>query len=368
MTGMNASVALASVKLIHPIYPTGMPSIPATGNYVSRPSDRHRVADGSAPITNISREWEERRERAKAVSMESVIARLGIKLKRVGAEWVGPCPHCGGDDRFAIHTKKQVFNCRGGGKGDVISLVMHVCGIDFRDAIEFLTDECIPAHRPHQAPAALRAAPSDDVDDTLARADALWRVAVPIAGTPGADWLASRGITLDDVPDHGGLRFHPACPYGPGRTAQAIVTRFTDIITGAPRGIHRRAITADIGPKTMALGPTAGAVVRLWPDEEVTQGLVIGEGIETVLAAATRVEHMGALLRPAWACTTAGILEEFPVLSGIETLTILADNDASGRGQEAAIRCTKRWMNAGRDAEILIPQILSCDFNDLVRQ
>jgi hypothetical protein len=28
----------------------------------------------------------------------------------------------------------------------------------------------------------------------------------------------------------------------------------------------------------MSLGPTAGCVIRLWPDEAVTLGLVIGEG------------------------------------------------------------------------------------------
>jgi hypothetical protein len=118
----------------------------------------------------------------------------------------------------------------------------------------------------------------------------------------------------------------------------------------------------------MALGPTAGAVVRLWPDEEVTQGLVIGEGIETVLAAATRVQLPGTLLQPAWACTTAGFLEEFPVLPGIEALTILADNDASGRGQEAAIRCATRWIRAGLQSEILMSQALGFDFNDVVQR
>ena len=28
-------------------------------------------------------------------------------------EFAGPCPHCGGTDRFSINTKDQVFNCRG---------------------------------------------------------------------------------------------------------------------------------------------------------------------------------------------------------------------------------------------------------------
>jgi Zinc-binding domain of primase-helicase len=51
-------------------------------------------------------------ERARAVRIEDEIKRRGIKLKRQSAELVGPCPMCGGRDRFAVNTRKQVWNCR----------------------------------------------------------------------------------------------------------------------------------------------------------------------------------------------------------------------------------------------------------------
>ena len=64
--------------------------------------------------------------------IESEIARRGIKLRRKGNELIGPCPRCGGDDRFAVNIVKQVFNCRGcGAKGDVIDMVQHLDGADF---------------------------------------------------------------------------------------------------------------------------------------------------------------------------------------------------------------------------------------------
>jgi phage/plasmid primase-like uncharacterized protein len=64
---------------------------------------------------------------AKAVQIEAEIARRGIRLKGKGAERYGPCPVCGGRDRFSINTRKQVFNCRGCGKGgDVLDLVQHI--------------------------------------------------------------------------------------------------------------------------------------------------------------------------------------------------------------------------------------------------
>jgi hypothetical protein len=62
---------------------------------------------------------------AKRVDILAIAQKHGARLKKNGtAEWTGPCPLCGGDDRFSINVKKRVFNCRGCGlKGDVIDLV-----------------------------------------------------------------------------------------------------------------------------------------------------------------------------------------------------------------------------------------------------
>jgi len=50
--------------------------------------------------------------KARAIPLMDEVERRGIKLKRVGVEYVGPCPLCGGDDRFAINADKAVWNCR----------------------------------------------------------------------------------------------------------------------------------------------------------------------------------------------------------------------------------------------------------------
>ena len=176
-----------------------------------------------------------------------------------------------------------------------------------------------------------------------------------------------RGININDVPEHGGLRYHARCPWQ-GGTTPAIVGRFTTALGNEPRGIWRRPLS---GEKPMTLGPMAGCVIRLWPDEAVEQGLVLGEGVETTLAAATVITHRGTLLQPAWAACSAGSLERFPVLSGIEALTILVDHDHAdprGRhaGQEAAAACAARWSAAGREVIRLTPKIVGADFNDVV--
>jgi hypothetical protein len=75
------------------------------------------------------------KEHARSVRIEHELDRRGIRLKRVGAELVGPCPKCGGDDRFAVHLTKQVFNCRHCNVGgDVIALVQLLDDCDFMAA------------------------------------------------------------------------------------------------------------------------------------------------------------------------------------------------------------------------------------------
>jgi hypothetical protein len=62
---------------------------------------------------------------ARSVPVWDELQRRGIDLKPCGAERVGPCPDCGGNDRFAVNIKKNLFNCRGCGAkgGDSIDLV-----------------------------------------------------------------------------------------------------------------------------------------------------------------------------------------------------------------------------------------------------
>jgi hypothetical protein len=84
-------------------------------------------------------------QRARDVPIESEILRRGIHLKKQGAERVGPCPRCGGTDRFAVNTVKGVFNCRQcGAAGDVIELVTWLDSCKFEEACETLTHEPKP--------------------------------------------------------------------------------------------------------------------------------------------------------------------------------------------------------------------------------
>jgi hypothetical protein len=295
---------------------------------------------------------------AKAMPIESEIARRGIALKRQGRELVGPCPVCGGTDRFAINIAKQIWNCRGCSKGgDVIGLVQHIDGVTFSGAIEILTGNELSRRRDnlggHNMSHKNLPAPGGSNDrsdaDTILYVDRIWRSTVDL--TPEAiSYFAGRKIDIAAVPDHGGLRFHARCPWESG-TKPCVIGRYTTAIGNEPRGIWRRPID---GSKPKAMGPTSGCVIRLWPDDAVELGLVIGEGVETVLAASS-IQYKGTLLQPAWATGSAGNMAKFPVLSGIDAITILVHNDANGAGERAAAECAKRWQEVGREVVRLLP-------------
>src|SRR5262249_7169832 len=110
---------------------------------------------------------------------------------------------------------------------------------------------------------------------------ALWREAWPIAGSLAETYLRSRAILELPPAANEVLRFHPRCTFG-GERHPCMLALMRDAITDAPRAIQRTALT-QAGRKIdrMTLGPKAGAAVKLWPDTDVTRGLIIAEGTET---------------------------------------------------------------------------------------
>lgn len=234
--------------------------------------------------------------------------------------------------------------------GDPLDLVCHLRKCSTAEALKWATDwlgdalvEALPA-RPSRPAEPAKA-------DTFPTARRLWQEAVAPHGGPAAAYLASRGLAL---PDGDVMRFHPACPRGRDERLPAMIALMTHPETGEPVGIHRTYLRPDgagkveHGTAKMMLG-NAG-VIRLVEDTEVTMGLGIAEGIETGLGI---MQIAG--WRPVWACASAGGIAKFPVLPGIECLTLFADRDDAGAGMKAAIETALRWQSCRRDAIISQP-------------
>ena len=189
-----------------------------------------------------------------------------------------------------------------------------------------------------------------------------WAAALPARGSPIEHWLAFAAsnwcaLDLDRLP----LRWTPRCPLG-SSTAPAMVALMTDL-TGIPCGIYRTFLQPDGNGKApiehprMMLGKAG--IIRLTPDEDVALGLGICEGVETALST------MALGWRPIWACGSLQMVMRFPVLAGIESLTIFADEKPH---EIAGARvCAYRWVTAGREAAVWIPRVRG-DWNDALRE
>jgi hypothetical protein len=183
----------------------------------------------------------------------------------------------------------------------------------------------------------------------------------PIANTLAERYLTeTRGIDVGALPADisNALRFHSSC-WLDGKYYPCLIALFRDVETNEPAGIHRTWLTPDAQKiERRMLGrwdrPRA---IKLWP---AGNNLYIGEGIETVLAAATRLR-----MQPAWAMGPCVNIESLPIISGVDEFTILVDRDEAG--EAAAATCQHNWQAAGRRVRRLRTKNASLpDFNDLI--
>jgi putative DNA primase/helicase len=275
---------------------------------------------------------------AKAIPIEHELARRGHRLKRAGRELTGPCPVCGGTDRFSANTRKQLWNCRHCAKGgDIIDLVRHIDGVSVIDAVKTLTgDTSRPLSRTTPSPTSK--ANEDQVYEQRQREKAryLWSQRQPIAGSIAERYLREvRGYSGPLPPS---LAFLPVRNGKPSAmiAAFAYPNECEPGVLGEPVGVEAVHLTllkadgsgkADISPNKIMLASPAGNPIALAAMNDL-MGLAITEGIEDALSVhqATGVgawvggsaSHMGKL--------APAIIRVEP-----ECVNIFADGDEAGR-------------------------------------
>jgi putative DNA primase/helicase len=211
----------------------------------------------------------------------------------------------------------------------------------------------------------------DDAERT-AGALKIWSQAQDPRATPVKAYLTcprphGRGVELPREAIGEAIRFHPHCPFR-GTTAPVMICLVRDVVSDEPRAIHRTALSPEGrnvkigGADRLSLGPIRGGAIKLTPDQDVSLCLGIGEGIESTLSLRNRPEFGRS---PVWSLISAGGIEKLPVLAGIESLWIAVDNDASGRGPQAARTCAERWRGAGREVFLVTPSAQGVDLNDI---
>ena len=295
---------------------------------------------------------------ASTLEAERIAAALGGK--RNGRGWLCKCPSH--DDRtpsLKIDTGRDgrtMLHCFAGCTFLEVRAELDRLGVlDNRPMpAEYL--RAIEVHAPTPEPAK----PIPD------KAKVRWQECQPIEpGTIAATYLERRGCALPHL--EGDLRWHPSLWHGEEQTrGPALVALVTDAVTGEARTIHRTWLAADGSGKAPFEKPRLiwtdstkkGGVVRLWPDDAITTGLCVAEGIETALVAA---RGFGL----AWSLIDAGNLAAFPALDGIKALTIIADHDPAGI--KAADECAARWREAGAEVRVWRSPVAREDLNDWAR-
>lgn len=185
----------------------------------------------------------------------------------------------------------------------------------------------------------------------------LWAEAGDPRRTIAERYLRSRSLKLPPPPSlrfHGGLK-HPSGGIWPAMIA--LVTRGPDNV---PLAVHRTFLDRDGGgkalvdPQKMVLGPCRGGAVRFAAAGDL---LMVGEGIETCLAAMQATSH------PVWAALSTSGLRALDLPTDVRNVIVLADGDNAG--EAAALNAAMRWKREGRRVRVARPPQGS-DFNDML--
>lgn len=278
----------------------------------------------------------------------SILTVLGMPERALSGKH-GPCPMCGGRDRFRFDDKegRGTYFCSGCGAGDGVQLAMGITGMGFADVAREI--ERIVGTAPKSSPK-----PERTAADKVAVLRRVFKESVPIErGDQACSYLAGRGLALYDLPLS--IRLHPGMRYLDNGsslgTFPAMLATVTDS-AGRAVSMHRTYLQDDhkapvpAAKKLMQGLPLTGAAIRLTP---VSRSLGIAEGIETALAAAELFEV------PTWSCISTAGIETFDPPEGVEHIVIFADHDENFAGQAAAYRAAHRLALRGFEVEVCIP-------------
>jgi putative DNA primase/helicase len=291
---------------------------------------------------------------------QGILLETGVSLNVLNGKH-GPCPICGGKDRFRWDNKdgRGTWFCTHCGAGDGVNLVMKLKGFEFRDAAKFI-QSLVPKCEAHITPAVGRSRGAQ-----AAAMQKLWTKGRLLDGKDIASrYLAARGISFRGDPPLS-LRYADSIKYTDDkREYPAMLAKFVSPdekwATLHRTYLEEPGVKADVEKPRMLMpgGMPLGGAVRLGP---ASSAMGVAEGIETALSAALLHDMT------VWATLGAQALIRFQPPKEVTHLTIFGDNDPlSYTGQMAAYSLAHK-LSVSKDLKItvILPR-LAGDWNDML--
>lgn len=282
-----------------------------------------------------------------------ILSQIGLTQIELSGKH-GPCPMCGGTDRFRFDDKdgRGTWICTHCGAGNGLDLAMKLKGWDYPKACDVI--------RPMIGMAPLQEAPrGQTAEQQKAMRQRLWQDSVQaVSGDPVDAYLRARGVARPKYEKT--LRYCPSAFYAPGVEYPAMIAAVQDE-NGQGVSLHRTFLQdgqkAPVdSPKKLTPGQIPdGSAIRLAP---VTSTLGIAEGIETALAA---WDIFGV---PTWATVSSSLMMTWKPPPGVTKVVIFGDNDPAFAGQAAAYVLAKSLARLKLNVTVLIPDEVGTDWAD----
>jgi putative DNA primase/helicase len=289
-----------------------------------------------------------------------ILQALGVKPSFLTGKH-GPCPFCGGKDRFRLSDTDGhgSFYCNQCGSGDGFKFVQRLLACNFGDACDAV-ERCLNSTAPAPIPSRIDATETNLRNSAALQAllrdcqlvkvgDPVWQywslrglgASIPSALSlhPAHDYWDScdngKPIKLGTYPAMVALVISPA-----GHVVSALRTYLTHSGAKAPVAKPKK-LMASISP-----GATNGGAIRLLPAGDT---LAVAEGIETAFA----YHFLSGI--PAWATVSATGLRSVILPESIRTVYICIDLDENGCGEQAAKVLAQRLLREERRVKFAKP-------------
>ncbi|MFQ6755327.1 toprim domain-containing protein [Cereibacter sphaeroides] len=273
----------------------------------------------------------------------------------------GPCPLCGGTDRFRWDNKGGTgsYICGQCGAGDGMALAIAFTGRPFPEVAAQI-DQIIRNVKPGQD----KPRPELSDEDRRRSLREIWAASQPVQpGDLAHRYLETRGVEALVYPK--ALRFVRALRDGEGGVRPCMVAMVG--VHGEAKfcSMHRTFLKPDgsgkaemAAPRKMMPGSLPdGACVML--SDYPGGPLGVAEGIETAMSASALYDL------PVWAALNTTMLAKWSPPEGCTEVAIFGDNDPLFGGQGAAYALAHRLAVKGIAVTVHIPEAEGEDWNDV---